>query len=225
MFEELEALGALSHDRLGEQIRKAVARIAAAAYQGHLDKLFEQESRDVATWPRPLGSEVRERTRVLETEFGRVTVRRHGLRLSGEAEARFPLDEALSLPAEIYALPFRERVAKEESMASYERTVAHVADVTQGHVPKRQSEQLAIRAAVDFEEFYAQAVPPANDALAANAVLVLSVDCSTARASRCARRRSVARHGGTRRTPRRARFGPIRWRREKRAVTTSAWRS
>jgi hypothetical protein len=176
MFEELEALGALSHVDLGEQIRKAVARIAAAAYQGHLDKLFEQESRDVATWPRPLGSEVRERARDLETEFGRVTVRRHGLRLSGEAEARFPLDEALSLPAEMYAFPLRERVAKEASMASYERTVAHVADVTQGHVPKRQSEQLAIRAAVDFEDFYEQAVPPANDALAADAVLMLSVD-------------------------------------------------
>lgn len=176
MFEELEKLGAVSHVKLGEQIAEAAARIAAAAYQGHLDKLFEQESREVATWPRPQGSEVREGARGLETEFGRVIVRRHGLRLPGEDAARFPLDEALSLPPEVYALPLRERVAKEASMASYERTVAHVADVTKGHVPKRQSEELAIRAAVDFEEFYEQCVPPANDALKANALLVLSVD-------------------------------------------------
>jgi hypothetical protein len=87
------------------------------------------------------------------------------------------MDEALSLPPELYALPLRERVAKEASTASYERTVAHVVDVTKGRVPKRQSEQLAIRAAVDFEAFYAQLVPAANDALASDALQVMSVDC------------------------------------------------
>jgi hypothetical protein len=177
MIEGLEKLGAVSHVELGERIAEAVARIAASAYQGHLDKLFEQESRDMATWSRPKGSEVRARARELETEFGRVTVRRHGLRLPGEGAARFPLDEALRLPREVYAFPLRERVAKEASMASYERTVAHVADVTRGHVPKRQSEELAIRAAADFEEFYEQLVLPANDALKTDALQVLSVDC------------------------------------------------
>lgn len=177
MFEDFEKLGAVSHVNLGERIAESVARIALAVYQSHLDKLFEQESRELGTWPRPKGSEVRVGTRELETEFGRVTVRRHGLRLLGETAARFPLDEALKLPPELYALPLRERVAKEASMASYERTVAHVADVTQGHVPKRQSEELAIRAAVDFEAFYAQCAPPANDAVTANTLQVLSVDC------------------------------------------------
>ncbi len=174
MIKELEDLSSVTHVELGDRIREAVARIAKAAYQGHLDKLFEQESKDVATWSRPKGSEVRVRERGLETEFGRVTVRRHGLRQEGELAAHFPLDQALNLPAELYTLQLRERVAKEASMASYERTVAHVADVTKGSVPKRQTEQLAIRAAADFEAFYEQCEPAANDALNANALLVLS---------------------------------------------------
>jgi hypothetical protein len=106
-----------------------------------------------------------------------MTVRRHGYRLSGEAGARFPLDEALSLPPELYALPLRERVAKEASMASYDRTVEHVADVTAGHVPKRQSEELVIRAATDFDTFYEERVAPANDAIGPTALQVMSVDC------------------------------------------------
>ena len=176
MFEELEKLGAVSHVDLGKRIREALQRIGAQAYQGHLDQLFEAEAEEVPLWPRPSGSEVRPRARGLETEFGRVQVRRHGYRLEGEGSARFPLDEALSLPPEVYALPLRERVAKEASAASYDAAVEHVADVTAGYVPKRQSEQLAIRAATDFDAFYEERVPPANDALSPRALQVMSVD-------------------------------------------------
>jgi hypothetical protein len=176
MIKELEGLGATSHVELGKQIQAALERIGASAYQGHLDKLFEAECAEVQHWPRPPGSEVRVRERELEIEFGRVVVRRHGYRLAGETSARFPLDEALNLPAELYGLPLRERVAREASVASYDRTVEHVDDVTAGHVPKRQSEALAMRAAADFDAFYEARVPPANDALGPRALQVMSVD-------------------------------------------------
>ena len=159
MMKELEELGATSHVDLGKRIQAALDRIGVSAYQGHLDKLLELERAEVGLWgPRPPGSEVRVRARGLETEFGRVIVRRHGYRLAGEKSARFPLDEALNLPPELYGLSLRERVAKEASVASYDRTVEHVDDVTAGHVPKRQSEALAVRAAADFDAFYEQRV-------------------------------------------------------------------
>ena len=119
MIEELKKLGATSHVDLGNRIRAALDRVGGHAYQGHLDGLFEAESAEAKRWPRPAGSEVRVRTRQLETEFSRVTFRRHGYRLAGEESARFPLDEALNLPPELYALTLRERVAKEASVASY----------------------------------------------------------------------------------------------------------
>jgi hypothetical protein len=177
MFEDLDALGATSHVEVGKRIRAALERIGVNAYQGYLDKLLEAERREVPSWPRPAGSEVRERARELETELGRVTVRRHGYRLAGEDSARFPLDEALNLPAELYAFALRERVADEASAGSFDRTVNQVDRTTAGHVPKRQSEALAIRASRDFEEFYAGREPPANDALSSNALQVMSADC------------------------------------------------
>src|ERR1019366_3069523 len=100
-----------------------------------------------------------------------------GYRLAGEDSARFPLDEALNLPAELYAFALRERVADEASAGSFDRTVNQVDRTTAGHVPKRQSEALAIRASRDFEEFYAGREPPANDALSSNALQVMSADC------------------------------------------------
>src|ERR1022692_4774878 len=123
MFEDLDALGATSHVEVGKRIRAALERIGVNAYQGYLDKLLEAERREVPSWPRPAGSEVRERARELETELGRVTVRRHGYRLAGEDSARFSLDEALNLPAELYAFALRERVADEASAGSFDRTV------------------------------------------------------------------------------------------------------
>jgi hypothetical protein len=51
------------------------------------------ETREVEHWERPDGSEVRDRTRSLETKVGRLRVRRHGLKRAGEKQARFPMDE------------------------------------------------------------------------------------------------------------------------------------
>jgi hypothetical protein len=176
MIKDLEELKAMSHVDVSQRIREALARIGSTALQGYLDKLFDDEKDEVALWPRPKGSEVRPRERDLETEFGRVKVRRHGYKLAGESAARFPMDGVLNLPAELYALPLREWVAKEASVGSYDRTVEQIEAITSGHVPKRQSEALAVRAATDFDAFYEMRNPAANDALSATALQVLSID-------------------------------------------------
>lgn len=176
LFRELTEAGASSHVRLGELITAGLARVAGRTFQAHLDALFEKERSEVAQWPRPKGSEIRVRVRQLETEHGRMTVRRHGLKLVGEAAARFPLDEKLSLPAELYALSLREDVALAAVEASFDRSVERVDRATSGHVPKRQAEEEVVRAAVDCEAFYATREPPANDTLSPRALQVMSSD-------------------------------------------------
>jgi|HubBroStandDraft_5_1064220.scaffolds.fasta_scaffold28238_2 hypothetical protein len=93
VFKQLAEAGASHHVTLGKLVTEGMERVGALTFQGHLDTLFAEEQREVPRWARPEGSEVRERTRHLETDFGRVTVRRHGLRLAGETAARFPMDQ------------------------------------------------------------------------------------------------------------------------------------
>ncbi len=176
LFAELTKAGAASHVALGALITKGVARIATKTFQAHLDALFAKERIEARLWPRPEGSEVRVRERQLETEHDRMIVKRHGYKLAGEKEARFPLDEALRLPPELYALSLREEIAHAASEASFDRSVERVDRATDGHVPKRQAEQLVVRAAADFEAFYAARTPAANDTLSAQGLQVLSQD-------------------------------------------------
>ncbi len=176
LFGELTDAGACSHVKLGALITEGLARVARLTFQGHLDALFEQECIEAKLWPRPEGSEVRVRPRQLETEHSRMTVRRHGIKLAGEREARFPLDEALSLPPELYALSLREEVARAAVEASFDRSVERVDAATSGHVPKRQAEQEVVRAAADFEAFYETRTLPANDTLSPRALQVMSSD-------------------------------------------------
>ena len=177
VFKQLTEAGASHHVALGKLVTEGMARVGGDAFQGHLDALFSQEQREIEQWARPDDSEVRARVRHLETDFGRMTVRRHGLKLAGEAEARFPMDQHLSLPPEIYALLLREGIADAAVEASFARSVERIDKATAGHVPKRQAEQQVIRAAADFEAFYETRVPPANDALSAKALQAMSADC------------------------------------------------
>jgi hypothetical protein len=177
LFRQLTEAGDAHHVALGKLVAEGVARVGGHAYQGHLDALFAKEQQEVERWIRPEGSEVRARTRHLETDFGRMVVRRHGLKLVGETEARFPIDQHLSLPPEIYALSLREEIADAAVEASFARSVERIDRATAGHVPKRQAEQQVVRAAADFEAFYATRTPPANDTLSGKALQVMSSDC------------------------------------------------
>jgi hypothetical protein len=147
VFRQLAEAGASHHVQLGKLITDGMARVGGRALQGHLDSLFDQEQQEVKLWARPAGSEVRSRVRHLETDVGRMTVRRHGLKLAGEEQARFPMDQHLSLPPEMYALSLREEIADAAVEASFDRSVERVDHATAGHVPKRQAEQEVLRAA------------------------------------------------------------------------------
>jgi len=177
MIAELREGHARSHTQVIVELREGGAEVQRRLLQGWLRRLLEEERAEVPSWAVPDGSEVRERGRSLETEFGRVSVRRHGITLPGEKEAKFPMDGALNLPPEIYALSLRRRAAEEAMGESFDAAVESIDRTTAGHVPKRQSEELVVRAACDFEGFYETRAPPANDTLSPRALQVMSADC------------------------------------------------
>jgi hypothetical protein len=114
---------------------------------------------------------VRRRVRRLMTLFGPVQVSRLGYCARG-VESVFPADKVLNLPPELYSHGLRRRVADEASKVSFDEVVRGV-EGGGGHVPKRQAEQLAARAARDFDAFYERAEAAEKEATQDPLILTL----------------------------------------------------
>ena len=93
--------------------------------------------------------------RHVETAVGEVAVHRLLYQAPGVAGIA-PMDAALGLPDEHYAYDVRRIVAEASAQSSFEEVVELVAKHTGAAVPKRQVEELAVRAARDYDEFYRQ---------------------------------------------------------------------
>ncbi len=147
-------------------------------FQGHLDLRYAQE--EYQTEVEGADGEVRphrrSRTeRQLETIFGEVVVTRVGYSTQKPGiSALYPTDGQLNLSTDKYSDELRRRVATEASKVSFSETRATIADTTGGSVGKRQCEEVTVKVALDFEDFYAQrrgVIPAASDDL-----LVLTTD-------------------------------------------------
>jgi hypothetical protein len=115
---------------------------------------------------------VRTSERQVETVLGRVTVPRLAYQAPGSSDLH-PMDGVLNLPREMFSHGIRRMVAREVARASFDEVVEHLNEVTGASVGKRQVEELAIRAAQDFDAFYearAVARDPKDD------LLVISTD-------------------------------------------------
>jgi hypothetical protein len=91
--------------------------------------------------------------RSLRLVFGDVEALRFGYERRG-VEALHPLDAALNLPQELYFYGVRRLVAEQVARSSYDETVRALGTQTGAGLGKRQVEELAIRAARDFQAFY-----------------------------------------------------------------------
>jgi hypothetical protein len=89
----------------------------------------------------------------LESLFGDVVVTRRSYRASG-APSLFALDAALNLPPDKYSDGLRRYFAQDVSQMSFDDAISRVEHHTGAHLPKRQSEQVAVGVAQDFEAFY-----------------------------------------------------------------------
>lgn len=114
----------------------------------------------------------RDSERHLETVLGRVVVPRLAYQSPGATDLH-PMDAALNLPREMFSHGLRRLVAREAAKSSFDEVVDTVRELTGASIAKRQVEELAVRAAQDFDAFYEQraaARDPKDD------LLILSTD-------------------------------------------------
>lgn len=161
------------HSELERMLQGRASELVRALIQANLD-LRAQLEREVQVRGADGvdRSRIRRSRRALETVFGEVTVERLVYQAPG-VEGLAPMDAALNLPPEKYSHELRRVVAEESARASFDEVVELVAKRTGAQVPKRQVEELAVRAAQDFDGFY---LGRALEAEATRDLLVLSFD-------------------------------------------------
>ena len=156
-------------DRRGRELMRKLLR-------GHLDQRSPGEAAGPVAGAD--GVERRERRlhkRAVETIFGTVDVSRAGYASPGH-DSLHPLDASLNLPPERYSLEVRRRVASAAASRSFDEALSDLSDSTGAVVPKRQAEQLAVRAAEDFDAFYEARRAAAGEPAPEESVVVLTFD-------------------------------------------------
>jgi len=179
-----EEADGLEHAALESRIESEGRELLRALFQDRLDLRAEREQRA----PRVADERgVRRRSvesghqRPLHSVFGEVSVKRLAYRQRGEPNL-YPADGVLNLPDEWASHGVRRLAAVESSRGSFDEATGQVRERTGLTLGKRQLEQLALRAAVDFESFYANSARSPDqqhndtDDDGEHDVLVLSVD-------------------------------------------------
>lgn len=167
----------LTHGELEQRLSADLRELVRQLYQDHLDLRAAREPR-LAEVISVEGSQHRSvetgHVRPLQTVFGAVEVTRHAYRRRGERNL-YPADASLNLPHELHSHGLRELSAIESSRGSFEDAVDAVGRATGVTLGKRQLEQLAAAAAVDFEAFYSQGARSQAEVTDGD-LLVLSAD-------------------------------------------------
>ena len=175
-----EQVGRLEHAELEDRLQVEGRELLRALFEDRLELRAQRETRlDEVLDAAGVAHQAVEagHDRALATIFGEVSVSRLAYRRRGE-ENLYPADAQLNLPAEQASHGVRRLAAIESSRGSFEDATGQVRERTGLQLGKRQVEQLAVRAAVDFEQFYASRAssPDAENAPNDDAVLVLSAD-------------------------------------------------
>ena len=150
----------MTHSEVESLVEVEGREVLRQLIQEHLHLRADADAKASARMPAIAGADAvirthrRERERPLLTLLGKVTVARTGYGARG-SESLHPLDAQLNLPEERYSHGIRKRLAEEVARGAYDEAIAALARHSGVIVPKRQAEQMAQRAAADFEAFYA----------------------------------------------------------------------
>lgn len=161
-----EAMNAPLHE-IERMLRTRGRELLREMMQAHFDRRSEQERDvDVRASDGVAREQLRRGSRKVMTEFGEVELDRN-LYQAPEVDALAPLDAAMELPVEKYSYEVRRLVAEEAARAPFDEVVELIRKATGANVPKRQAEELTIRAARDFDDFYRDRLrePEQNDHL------------------------------------------------------------
>jgi len=165
----------VQHGELEGYLRREGCDLLRRMLQEHLDARAEAEQRvsvlDASGVARPHLRRSQERQ--LETLFGTVTVKRYLYQAPGQ-EGLAPADAHLNLASDQFSHGVRCLIAYLVASGSYEEVVDHVQRFSGAQVAKRQVEECAIRAAQDFDEFYASL--PQEHCAEAEELVVISTD-------------------------------------------------
>lgn len=157
-FLDSEECHSMKLSGLEQELEKRGRELMRILLQEHLNKLSpslcEQAVCGSDGIDRP---RVRSHERKIETVFGTVSSNRAGYGNEGVASLH-PLDAQLNIPPERYSLELRRRVGENAAKNSFDETLETIDKTTGGHIPKRQVEELAQRAARDFDAFYDTAI-------------------------------------------------------------------
>ena len=166
----------MSESDLERELHRRGQELVRKLLQGHLDQRSPGEAAGPVEGADGVErSERRVHDRRLETIFGTVEVERVGYAHPGH-DSLHPLDASLNLPAERYSLEVRRRVAEAAASRSFDEALYELSRNTGAQVPKRQAEQLAVRAAEDFDAFYEARRAAAGEAPPDESVVVLTFD-------------------------------------------------
>ena len=169
----------LEHGELETQLQTVGRELLCCLFQDHLDLRAGRELR-LAGVADGEGVErravERDHQRPLASVFGEVTVNRLAYRQRGEQNL-YVADGALNVPEERASHGVRRLAAVEAAAGSFEHATGQVRERTGLTLGKRQVEELTVRAAVDFEQFYAERVSASEEQQhGVQDVLVLSAD-------------------------------------------------
>lgn len=148
-----EALGR-RHEELEDYAEREGREWIRRMLQGHYDlrgaveRVVRPRGRDgvLRTFRRPSG-------RPMASIVGLLDIPRIAYQAQG-VEGLHPMDAALNLPCELYSHVVRRAAAERAACDSYEDVAAALSDRTGVAIGKRQVEQMAARAARDFDDFY-----------------------------------------------------------------------
>jgi hypothetical protein len=160
-------------DEIERMLRTQGRELLRVMMQTHFDQRAAQERPvDVRGADGVERTETRRGSRRVETEFGEVELDRNLYRAPG-VERLVPLDATMRLPEEKYSYELRRMVAEESAKSSFDEVVELIAKRTGANVPKRQVEELVVRAAQDFDLFYRDRLREAEET---DYLMVLSFD-------------------------------------------------
>jgi hypothetical protein len=175
MEEHLRSNAAFTSDlaKLERYVAEEGRELERRLLQAHLDlRVAREQPVDVRGADGIRRTAQRVRSRILLTIVGEVIVRRWAYEAKGVEELH-PADAALNLPTDRYSFGVRRLIAEEACRGSFDEVVEQTKKILGVAVPKRQIEELTMRAAQDFTTFYATRAVEVEDT---TALLVMGFD-------------------------------------------------